>query len=121
MHPLNPFTSTNLVLLFHVVPSINWFRSTLRTLKKIYKFISVEDIELYYYDNKKYNNRLHICFDDGDRTFYKNAFPVLKELDIPATLFLLPKIVSNESNYWFQEIAYIRSYLNDALLKEMIC
>jgi len=121
MHPLNLLTSTNLVLLFHVVPSIDWFRSTLRTIDSIYKFISIEDIEAYYYGNKKFNNRCHICFDDIDRTFYENAFPVLKEMNIPTTLFVSPKVINEESNYWFQELDYLKNHLGDTLLKEAIC
>ena len=121
MHPLSPFTSTNLVILFHVVPSRNWFRSTLKTIKSIYKFISIEDIESYYYDGKTYDNCCHICFDDGDRTFYENAFPVLKEMNVPTTLFVSPRIISRENNYWFQEIEYINNHIDDVLLKATVC
>ncbi|MBE3090467.1 MAG: polysaccharide deacetylase family protein [Actinobacteria bacterium] len=99
MHPLSLLTSTNLVIYFHNIYSINWFRSTLRTIKNIYNFIRIEDIESCCYDNKKYNNRCHICFDDGDITVYKNAFPVLREMNVPATLFVSPKVISDGSNY----------------------
>lgn len=121
MHPLSPFRSTNLVLLFHLAPSISWFRNALRTINRLYKFISIEKIESYYYDHSDFNNRCHICFDDGDRSFYENLFPVLKEMNIPATLFVSPKVISAESNYWFQELDYIRNHLDDKLLKESIC
>ena len=121
MHPLSLLTSTNLVIFFHTVPSLNWFRSAVRTIKSIYKFISIDDIESCCYDKKKYNNCCHICFDDGDRTVFESAFPVLKEMNIPATLFVSPKILSDKSNYWFQELGYIRKHLNDKLVKETIC
>lgn len=121
MHPLIPFTSVNLVLLFHSVPSQNSLRSTLKTIKSIYKFIPIEEIESYYYKNKEYSKCCHICFDDGDRTFYENAFPVLKELSIPATLFVSPKAIRDESNYWFQELRYIRNQVDDVVIRETIC
>jgi peptidoglycan/xylan/chitin deacetylase (PgdA/CDA1 family) len=121
MHPLSLFRSTNLVIYFHVVPSIDWFRSTLRAIKSIYKFISIEDIESYYYNNKEFNNCCHICFDDGDRSIYENAFPVLKEMNIPATLFVSPKVLSDGANYWFQELHSIRKQLNDESIRETIC
>jgi len=120
MHPLSLITSTNLVLLFHEVSSKDWFRTVLKTIGKIYSFISINDIEEYYYRNKTFNNCCHICFDDGDRSFYDNVFPVLKETSIPATIFLSPKIIENGSNYWFQELNYIREHLGDELLKETI-
>jgi len=121
MYPLTPFKSTNLILVFHSVPSKPLFRNTIKTIQKIYNFISIETIESCCYDNKKINNCCHICFDDGDRTIYENAFPILAEMNVPATLFVSPKVICNESNYWFQELRYIRKYLNDKLLKETIC
>lgn len=113
--------STNLVLHFHAVPSIDWFRNALNGIRCLYKFIPAENIVSYYRDGKKFNSCCHICFDDGDRTFYDNAFPVLKETNIPATLFVSPKIISNGCNYWFQDLSYISNRLNDASLKEVIC
>lgn len=121
MHPLSPFIPTNLVLLFHSVPSSNLFRSTISTIKNIYRFISVEDIESYYYDNKELDDCCHICFDDGSRSVYEHAFPVLQEMNIPATLFVSPKVISEESNYWFQELSFIRNHLDDKVIKETIC
>ncbi len=121
MHPLSLVTSTNLVAYFHSVPSLNWFRKTIGSIKRMYKFISIEDIELFYSDKKKFNNCCHICFDDGDKTVYEYAFPILKEMNIPATLFISPKIIIDNSNYWFQDLSYIRRRLNDELLKQTIC
>lgn len=46
----------------------------------------------------------HITFDDGDRSFYETAFPVLRKHSVPATVFVSPKIAINRENFWFQEI-----------------
>lgn len=121
MHLLSWATSTNVLALFHCVPSMNWFADTLNTIKRMYKFISIEDVESYYYADREFNNCCHVCFDDGHRTFYDSAFPVLKEMKIPATLFLSPKVVCEESNYWFQEVDYIRSHVQDIRIRERIC
>jgi peptidoglycan/xylan/chitin deacetylase (PgdA/CDA1 family) len=51
----------------------------------------------------------------------EHAFPVLQEMNIPATLFVSPKVISEESNYWFQELSYLRNHLSDNVVKEMIC
>jgi len=80
IHPLSAFKPVNLIMLFLIVPSIFWFRETLEAISKFYSFISVQDIEHYYYGDKKLNSCCHICFDDGDRTVYENAFPVLKSM-----------------------------------------
>ena len=104
MHPLSLCMQTNLSLTFHKIPSAYWFKNTMITIKKFFNFISIEDIEAYYYYKKDFNNCCHICFDDGDITFYEYAFPVLKEMRIPATLFVSPKIIQDDGNFWFQEL-----------------
>jgi len=55
--------------------------------------------------SKSSGNHCHISFDDGDRTFYTTAFPLLKKHNVPVSLFLSPKITVNQENFWFQEIA----------------
>ena len=120
MHPLRPIMSTNLILYFHDVPSAGWFRNALRAVKRVYKFVSIERIVSYCYGNEKFNNCCHVTFDDGDRTFYDNAFPVLKEMNIPATLFVSPKIISSGYNYWFQDLSQIKNKVSDTSLKETI-
>lgn len=117
MHPLSLVKSTNYVTVFHRIHSKNWFKNTLKTISKIYKFISIEEIESYYYENKRFNNCVHFCFDDGDKTVYDNAFPVLREMNIHASLFVSPKKIRNKENYWFQEVKDI----DDILIKETVC
>ncbi len=41
-------------------------------------------------------NAVHITFDDGFVGVFDHAFPVLKKLQIPATLFALPATITNE-------------------------
>jgi len=117
MHPLSLIKSTNYVIVFHKISSRNWFEGTLKTISKIYKFIPIEEIESYFYENKRFNNCVHFCFDDGDKTVYDNAFPVLKEMNIHASLFVSPKKIRNKENYWFQEVKDI----DDILIKETVC
>ena len=121
MHPLGPFLSTNLALYFHEVPSIEWFRSTLEAVRSVYRFISIQDVEVYFYEDKKFNNCCLITFDDGCRSFYERAFPVLKEMNVPAVIFVSPKIIGKGLNYWFQELRCIKTLLGDTLIKEAVC
>jgi peptidoglycan/xylan/chitin deacetylase (PgdA/CDA1 family) len=121
VHPLAPFTSTNLILLFHIVPSADWFADTLRKVKILYKFISAVDLEAYYHDGRAFNGCCHISFDDGERTVYENAFPVLRDMRVPATVFVSPRMIDEGRNYWFQEIRHIRRRIGDERLRERIC
>lgn len=120
MHPLSLFISTNITLYFHYVQSMSWFRNTIQATNRLYRFISIADIDKYYYTDKKFNNSCLISFDDGDKTFYENAFPVLKEMNIPAIVFISPKKINNHDNYWFQEIEYLQKTLSDDLIKGSI-
>ena len=120
MNLLSPFTSTNFVLTFHKVVSKQWFADVMQTISRSYNFISSEEIEKYYYSNKHFNNCCHICFDDGDKSFYDQAFGVLKQMNIPATIFVSPQIINNNSNYWFQDIEYILSQSNEISIRQAI-
>jgi peptidoglycan/xylan/chitin deacetylase (PgdA/CDA1 family) len=120
MNLYNQLRSINLVLTYHSVPSSEWFRSTLKTIKKIYQLISINDIESYFYYNKNFKSCCHICFDDGNQSVYQNAFPVLLETNTPATLFVSPKVINEQTNYWFQELFQIQNSLNDRLIKKII-
>jgi len=112
--------SKNVVILFHQIHSKDWFRRTLMSIQKYYSIIPIMDVDAYYHKGNKFNRSCHITFDDGHRTLYENAFPVLKELNIPATVFVSPRIIKDGSNYWFQEMSHIRSQLDNKTILEMI-
>ncbi len=115
------FTSTNQILVFHEISSKEWLKEALSAIGKVYRFVRLEEVEAYFYENKVLSKTCHITWDDGDRTFYDNAFPVLKELNIPATVFVSPSIIRNNSNYWFQEIRHIKTQVDDSSIKKIIC
>jgi sugar transferase (PEP-CTERM/EpsH1 system associated) len=48
-----------------------------------------------------------VTFDDGYYDFYSRAFPLLKEYDIPATMFLTTGVIGNQDEYlWWDEFDY---------------
>lgn len=92
------------IINFHDVHDMNWFEQIILLLKSKYKIVSIKDLESYYYDKKILKNSCHITFDDGDRYFYSTIYPILKKHEIPASLFVSPKICIEDGNFWFQEI-----------------
>lgn len=104
-----PAVSGRRVLMFHVVPSREWFRDTLRTVGRFYRFVPLEEVEGWLEPGQGPQSRslrgsCHVTFDDGDRTFLEHAVPVLEELGIPATLFVSPTLLAQGRRYWFQEL-----------------
>jgi len=99
--------------MFHVIKDIEWFERVILLLKKKYDLVKLEAFEDL---NKidKDNEFCHITFDDGDNSFYKFAYPILKKHNVPATLFVLPKILVNQENIWSQEV---KGYEKKSMLK----
>lgn len=48
-----------------------------------------------------------ITFDDGFRDNYTYAYPILKELGIPATIFLSTEMVDSREAIWFQMVSFL--------------
>jgi len=48
-----------------------------------------------------------VTFDDGHRDNYTNAFPVLRALGVPATVFLSTGYMDREETFWFDEVAFL--------------
>jgi peptidoglycan/xylan/chitin deacetylase (PgdA/CDA1 family) len=99
------FTVMNKILNFHNVEDSIWFDKIVCYLKSKYVFITTKDLNDFYNGCVSLKDSCHITIDDGDNSFYKIIFPVLKKHRIPASIYVSPKICKEKSNYWFQEVA----------------
>jgi peptidoglycan/xylan/chitin deacetylase (PgdA/CDA1 family) len=107
----------NKIINFHHVNDSRWFEKIVCLLKSKYRLVDIETVYEFYKGKHTFRNACHITVDDGDMSFYKFIFPVLKKHKIPATVFVSPKIIVDRSNYWFQEIL---GYNQDVLKKIIV-
>ena len=74
------------------------FQDQIRYLKENnFNILPISDLLLFF--NKNYDipdKSIFITIDDGYKSFYEHAFPILKKHKIPFSLFLSTKFVSNE-------------------------
>lgn len=110
----------NIVLNFHEVHSKEWFEKTIKLIGKFFTYIDIKEIEKYFYDKKKVIKKCLITFDDGNVSFYKNAFPVLERNNIPATIFVSPRIIIENKNFWFQDLREIIKLIDENKIKNYI-
>lgn len=66
------------------------FRGQLTYLQqKGYHFISLADFRRFMHGGSVPDNAVLVTFDDGYKSFYDNAYPILKQLGIPAVNFIV--------------------------------
>lgn len=114
------------ILLFHDM-DLESAKRNFAYLKRHYNIIALND----YLDAIKDNNyhslphkALVLTFDDGHASNYK-LFPLVKELNIPVTLFLCSEIVGTNRHFWFRHninsstVAYLKGLSNNERLQAL--
>ena len=77
------------------------FRKQLLKINKDYSIISMNELNNQLKTNKyKKKKQIVITFDDGYSDNYKIAYPLLKELGIPATFFIPTSYISSNNLLW---------------------
>jgi poly-beta-1,6-N-acetyl-D-glucosamine N-deacetylase len=76
-----------------VTISTKLFKDQLTSLnRKGYHFITLDQFKQFMSDGKSIpDNAILITFDDGYKSFYTNAYPILKSMNVPAVNFVITK------------------------------
>lgn len=84
------------------------FDRQVRYLRRTYRIISLEELSNSLGNLKALPPKTAvITFDDGYRDVYLNAFPVLKNYDIPATVFLTTGNIGTCNLFWWDKVGYV--------------
>lgn len=108
-----------MILMFHVINNPPWFEKILNLLKAN---TSLVDMSYFTQEADVVKGKIpcHLTFDDGDKSFYEVAYPLLMKHRVPATLYVSPTIVTTSRNFWFQEIEdYRQEILGEILSGEL--
>ena len=83
-----------------LIVSKSVFEKQIRYLKKNFNVISINDI------NKNFNlkKKIVITFDDGYFDNFENAFPILKEYNCPAIIYIVTSFLDNKNYPWWSKI-----------------
>lgn len=91
-----------------VSASVEDFKWQMKYIKKYFLPSSFEEVISNIENNRAIPKRtVIVTFDDGHLDNYLNAFPILKSLGIPATIFLSTGYVGGNQLFWFEEVAYL--------------
>ncbi len=80
------------------------FRRQMEYIARNFNVVSLNDIAEGRIGNEKSQYSVAITFDDGYRDNFTSAFPILKELGIPATIYLATGYVGTSRIPWYDEI-----------------
>lgn len=85
-------------------------------IKQHYTPIRLNDVGRYFAKQLAWPARpVIVTFDDGFDDNYHHAFPVLKQLQIPATFFLATDYIGTSNSYWFDQVVLLLKQLTRLL------
>lgn len=81
------------------------FQWQIRYLKKHYKVMPLREVISSIQNGRPLpDNTAVITFDDGFENNYTTAYPLLKELNMPATIFIVTDMVGTQKCLWMDEV-----------------
>jgi poly-beta-1,6-N-acetyl-D-glucosamine N-deacetylase len=67
---------------------------------KGYHFISLTEFERFLQGESVPNNSVLVTFDDGYQSFYTNAYPILRQMNIPSVNFIIAETMAGAHDYY---------------------
>ena len=87
---------------------VETFERYCRYFKRHFRVVSLRDIVQKLERREPFNRELAITFDDGYRDNFENAVPVLEQLSLPATFFVVSRWVGTDVVPWWDRAQGVR-------------
>jgi peptidoglycan/xylan/chitin deacetylase (PgdA/CDA1 family) len=123
------FRSVGRILLYHRVDEpdnypwafkptrIRYFEEEMKYLRKRYDIISLNQLVRYIKEAQPLPLKsVVVTIDDGFKDTYRNAYPILKKYNIPATVFLATGRINIDELFWSDKAAYAIWNTNQEIL-----
>lgn len=91
------------IINFHDIYDKQWFEDTLDVIQDLYEIVPFAEIERFYQGKSKGKNQVHLTVDDGHISTYSLIYPALKARNLTASIFVSPKIIQEQTNFWYFE------------------
>ena len=104
----------------NVWTSVDKFEKHLQYLKRCYHVISLQELINSLQHDTIPKNSVVITFDDGFADNYHVAYPLLKQYQIPATIFLVTDCIENKRPIWIQEFYYLLNSIGAQKIFEIL-
>jgi peptidoglycan/xylan/chitin deacetylase (PgdA/CDA1 family) len=108
--------SKDICLMYHGIvpddyPIESWLLVKASQFKKQMKYLKQywEIVHLETYMSKKFHTtkpKAIITFDDGYQNNYSVAYPILRELNLPATIYVVTDFIDSKDLFWFDKVIY---------------
>lgn len=78
------------------------FEEHLSYLARHYRFVDIDTLA----SGNAPERAVAVTFDDGYASVYENAYPPLRAMKVPATIYLISSVVDNRTLVWVNELNY---------------
>lgn len=117
LHRLGSFSNRFYILPYHMVAGepngfypetpISNFKKQMAYLARNHEVTSLDEMVRRVKKKEPLRRCVAVTFDDGFKDNYKNAYPILREYNIPATIFLTTGYIESGNAPWFIKLRYI--------------
>ena len=98
------------------------FDMHMRFLKENFNVVPLSNIIQKVLSKQEFEDKTcAITFDDGWRDNYVHAYPILKKLQLPATIFLTTNVIDTSKCFWSEKINYLlNNIMRDKKLNKIL-